>query len=131
VSGRNESITFPFRLHGLNEYVDAERSNRFKAAKIKRQTQDDLEVIIRHEINAGRLHRHENLCALEIEWTEKDRRRDADNIAFAVKFIQDALVEMGVFPDDNRKYIDEIHHTVICGDDYSVKVTIKEKKKND
>jgi Holliday junction resolvase RusA-like endonuclease len=113
----------------LNEYVDAERSNRFKAAKIKRQTQDDLEIIIRHEINAGRLHRHEKLSALEIEWTEKDRRRDADNIAFAVKFIQDALVEMGVFPDDNRKYIDEISHRVICGDDYSVKVTIKEKKK--
>lgn len=129
MNGRAETITFPFRLSGLNEYVDAERSNRFKAAKIKRQTQDDLETIIRHEINAGRLHRHENLSMLEITWTEKDRRRDADNVAFAVKFIQDAFVEMGVFPDDNRKYIDEIHHKVVTGNDYSVTVTIKEKKK--
>lgn len=129
MSGREETIVFPFRLSGLNEYIDAERTNRFKAAKLKRQTQDDLELIIRHEINAGRLHRHENLCSLDIVWTEKDKRRDADNVAFAVKFIQDALVEMGVFPDDNRKYIDELHHTVITGDDYEVKVTIKEKKK--
>ena len=112
----------------MNEYIDAERSNRYKAAKIKRNTQDELNVYIRHEINAGRLHRHENLCKLEVLWTEKDNRRDGDNVEFAIKFIQDSFVEMGIFPDDNRKFIDETHHKVVTGDDYSVTVTIKEKR---
>ncbi len=127
-NGRDETIAFPLRLTGLNEYISAERTNRFKAAKIKRETQDALNLYIRHEINAGRLHRHEKPCELEIVWTEENNKRDADNIEFATKFIQDALVEMGVFPDDNRKYITGHKHTVITGNSYSVEVTIKEKK---
>ena len=113
----------------MNEYISAERSNRYRAANIKRKTQDELNLYIRHEINAGRLHRHEKPCTLEIVWTEKNNRRDADNIEFATKFIQDALVEMGVFPDDNRKYITGHTHRVVTGDDYSIEVTIKENRK--
>ena len=128
-SGREETITFPIRLTGLNEYISAERTNRFKAAKIKRSTQDELNLYIRHEINAGRLHRHEKPCVLEIVWTEANNKRDADNIEFATKFIQDALVEMGIFPDDNRKYITGHRHSVVTGNEYSVQVTIKETKK--
>ena len=111
---------------GLNEYIDAERTNRFKAAKVKRETQDAMIPVIRMAINKGELHRHETKCALIIEWTEKNNRRDADNISFATKFIQDALVECGVFPDDNRKYIADIHHKFQTGNDYQVKVTIEE-----
>jgi len=46
-------------------------------------------------------------------WHEPNRRRDADNVAFAKKFILDALVGLGVLPDDSRKYVtgfaDEFH----------------------
>ena len=113
----------------MNEYISAERTNRFKAAKLKRTTQDELNLYIRHEINAGRLHKHEKPCVLEIVWTEGNNKRDADNIEFATKFIQDAFVEMGIFPDENRKYITGHHHTVVTGNEYSVQVTIKEIKK--
>lgn len=47
-----------------------------------------------------------------IDWYEPNSRRDNDNVAFAVKFIQDALVENGVFDDDNRKHIEGLAHRI-------------------
>ncbi len=38
-------------------------------------------------------------------WYEEDKRRDIDNIAFAKKFILDALVKTGILPDDSRKWL--------------------------
>lgn len=42
---------------------------------------------------------------LRFEWHERTKKRDADNIASAKKFILDALVKMRVLPDDSRKYV--------------------------
>ena len=39
-------------------------------------------------------------------WIEPNRCRDKDNIAFAKKFIQDALVRNGVLKNDGWKEID-------------------------
>lgn len=75
----------------------------------------------------GTLHRHEVPCALDLHWIEANARRDLDNVSFAIKFIQDALVEKGVFPDDSRKYIQDIHHSVETRkNEYGVIVKIKE-----
>ena len=41
--------------------------------------------------------------ALKITWYEKNKRRDVDNITFATKFIQDALVKCGVIENDSQK----------------------------
>lgn len=111
-SGETEEITFPTKLISLNEYVNAERMNRYKSANIKRSTQDELGLYIRHAIHCGLLHRHTKKCSLLIDWYEPNNRRDCDNVGFAIKFIQDALVENGVFPDDSRKYIEGIAHRI-------------------
>lgn len=100
------------RLTSLNEYINAERGNRFHAAGIKKKMQKDLTVFIRNAIQNGRLHRHDKPCALWFYWTVPNKRRDLDNIAFATKFVQDALVVNGVFPDDNLEHIVELHHSV-------------------
>lgn len=129
MSTASETLIIPLTLPGLNEYINAERSNRYKGAHIKRQTQNDIEIFIRQAINKGTLHRHENQCELEITWIEPNNRRDGDNISFATKFIQDALVEMGVFPDDSRKYINGLKHTFMTNQrDPQIIVEIKEKK---
>ena len=47
-------------------------------------------------------------------WIEPSRRRDKDNVAFAKKFIQDALVEGGVLRNDGWA---EIEHFT---DDFAV-----------
>lgn len=60
-----------------------------------------------------------------MEWTLPNKRRDLDNVAFATKFIQDALVEIGVFDDDNLDHITELHHyAVIEKGVFSLKLTI-------
>ena len=45
---------------------------------------------------------------LKITWYEPNKRRDIDNIVFATKFIQDALVQMGVIENDSQKFIDAL-----------------------
>ena len=50
---------------------------------------------------------------VRFEWHERTKRRDADNIASAKKFILDALVEMGVLPDDSRKYVKGFYDVII------------------
>lgn len=47
---------------------------------------------------------------LHILWVEKNRRRDLDNIAFAIKFIQDGLVKVGVLHNDTRREIVGFSH---------------------
>ena len=43
-------IIIPFPLPGLNEYIDAERSHRQKAAKLKREYQDAVVLVLRRQI---------------------------------------------------------------------------------
>jgi Holliday junction resolvase RusA-like endonuclease len=99
------------RLVGLNDYVNAERTNRFKAAKIKKEMETLITVYLHNADLAGTLHKHTKPCELWITWVEPNKRRDLDNISFGTKFIQDAMVRYGVFPDDNQNYIRLLHHT--------------------
>lgn len=49
---------------------------------------------------------------------EKNKRRDVDNITFATKFIQDALVKQGIIIDDSQKYINQLRHDVKVDKEY-------------
>lgn len=50
---------------------------------------------------------------MRFEWHERTKRRDADNIASAKKYILDALVKNGVLADDSRKYVKGFYDTII------------------
>ncbi|EOM66632.1 RusA family crossover junction endodeoxyribonuclease [Enterococcus faecium] len=90
-------------LTALNEFINAERRNRFIAAKIKKgETGYCQDIAEKSEL---KLQETDFPCALMITWYVKNKRKDADNIAFAKKFILDGLVEAGVLPNDNRKYV--------------------------
>ena len=95
-------FVIPMRLPGLNEYIDAERTHRQKAAKLKRLVQRDISACILDQLGGAAYD-----CPVDIEytWYEPDRRRDKDNIAFAKKFINDALVSCGVLPNDGWRNI--------------------------
>lgn len=90
-------LTIPGQLPGANDYIAAERANRHKAAKMKRDAQSYIAWYIKRDLRGVRIKRP---VVLSYTWWEKDRRRDKDNIAFAKKFIQDALVQQGVILDD-------------------------------
>ncbi len=87
------------RLPGLNEMLGSARSNRFgAAAEKKRLTKRCADACRGKGKFDGPVH-------VEIYWFERDIRRDADNLTAGQKFILDGLVEAGVIPNDNRKFV--------------------------
>lgn len=90
------------RLPGLNEYIDAERAQRHAAARMKRETQDLVKWYARMQLGSQRPSKPVRMDYL---WVEQNRRRDQDNIAFAKKFVQDALTEMGFLLGDGWKHV--------------------------
>ena len=90
------------RLPGLNEYTKLNRMNRYAANKMKANNQEYISVCIKNTL--GRLKIEDPIIA-HFTWIEENKRRDLDNIAFAKKFIFDALVNSGVLPNDNWRYV--------------------------
>lgn len=89
------------RLPGLNDYTKACRANKFVGAKMKKE----CEGIILTEIKNQRIGQFKGSVRLKFRWYEKNQRRDIDNIAFAKKFILDALVTSGTIEADNWKCV--------------------------
>jgi len=85
----------------LNEYIDAERSNRQYAAKIKKQQTDSVYYLTRSQ----KFKLDPKKYDVIFTWFKPDNKKDHDNIAFAKKFILDGIVKAGVLPNDNPSYI--------------------------
>lgn len=101
-------LTIPGRLIGLNQYVDYERASKYSGAKVKKEMQNLIRWYIRRDLRG--LH-FSGPVVMAYKWIEKAKTRDKDNIAFAKKFIQDALVCEGVLDndgwDDIESFMDE------------------------
>lgn len=97
------------RLDGLNEYTSANRSNRYKGNSVKRNNEKSVIFAIR-QAKLKKIDKYP--VSLEITWYEPNKRRDIDNITFAVKFILDALVKSGVLENDSQRYVNKISHDV-------------------
>lgn len=97
-----QSLTIPGRLNGMNEYTRACRAHPQAGAHMKRADQDAVLWAIR----AARLIPCSGRVRIRYRFYEAPKRkgarlRDKSNISgFAVKVIEDALVEAGVIPDD-------------------------------
>ena len=89
----------PFRLPSLNEYINECRRNKFAGAKMKKQIENDIGLYI------AKLPKFDAPVTIHFHWIEGNKRRDLDNIAFAKKFILDALVKQGKLKDDNRRCV--------------------------
>lgn len=93
-------IEIPVRLPGLNEYTKENRRNKYAGAKMKAEVEDS---IVRY-IQSQKPPKHQRV-KLVFRWRELNSKRDLDNIAFAKKFILDALVRSGVLPNDGWKNV--------------------------
>lgn len=96
------TLTIPDRLPSLNEYTRACRSNKYTGAKMKKEAEEIIGWNIKLRLKD--IH-FDAPVRLKFRWFEPNRRRDLDNVAFAKKFILDALVKNGVLPDDGPKYV--------------------------
>lgn len=90
------TVTVEGRMPSLNDYISAERANRYKAAAMKK-----------------RAPRFERRVTVRTTFYEPDMRRDADNVGFARKFVLDGLVAAGVIKDDSRKYVEQCPDRVL------------------
>ena len=96
------TFTIHDELTDLNAYIDAERTNRFVASKIKKRETER----VAWEAKAAKLPKiTEYPVHITYTWYTKDLRKDVDNVAFAKKFIHDGLVEAGVLEGDSRKHV--------------------------
>lgn len=92
-------ITLPDAYTDLNKYINAERTNRYKASSLKR---NHTESIRRY---AEKHRKTDNPCHMEFHWYCMNERKDPDNIAFQKKFILDGLVQAKTIVNDTWKYI--------------------------
>lgn len=113
-------FTIPFKLPSLNEYIRECRANKFQGARIKSTYEDMIGWYIKPlpVINVP--------IMAKFLWIEGNNKRDYDNVAFAKKFILDALVKGGKLKDDNRKYVTGFTDEFKKGDTFKVIVTLCE-----
>ena len=91
----------PGRLDGLNEYTSSNRTNRYKANNDKKVNQ----MHVKYAIRKAKLSRVDKYpVKLKKAWYEPNKRRYIDNVVFATKFIQDALVNEGTLNDLTKQY---------------------------
>lgn len=115
-------LIIPGRLPGLNDITDAARSNKYKAAAMKKEYTEMCGWYAR----AARLPRMEHID-LTVAWYEPNRKRDKDNIHAGIKFILDGLVLAGVIDNDGWKQIGKISHDVLLdSDNPRIEITIEE-----
>ena len=127
------TFTVPGKLPGLNEYTAACRTNAHVGAAMKRDAEEAIRWYIKSQIRDRRNLPARAPVKVYFRWTEGGKRpRDKDNIAFAKKFILDALVEEEVLLSDAWDYVDSFEDSFFRGPRYAVTVDIavleKEKK---
>lgn len=96
------NFTIHDQLPGLNDYTKTNRGNKYAGAKMKQDVENRIIAAIRNQLRGIQIDRCVHITYI---WYEPNRRRDLDNIAFAKKFIQDALVSTGVLQGDGWKSI--------------------------
>ena len=108
------------RLPTCNEYIEACRINRFKGAKMKRETEEMIMW------QAAGLPRIETPFIISFVWLEETTKRDPDNVAFAKKFILDALQKAGKLENDNCKFVRGFRDSFVYGGEQGVLIEIEE-----
>lgn len=117
-----QTFTIPHRLTTLNEYINAERSNKYKAAKIKKQETQTAFIF------TGKLKPMKSPIKVTCYWHYKNKNRDLDNVAYAKKYIMDSLQQRGTIKNDNSSNIIEYHDIFVHDSEEKVIVEMEEVK---
>ena len=100
-------------LTTLNEYINAERRNKYLASKIKKSNTSavcNIAKSVGFQLPTG-------LYDVHINWYKPNNKTDHDNISFAKKFVLDGLVEAGAIAKDSPKVINNFSdYFYLCRD---------------
>jgi Holliday junction resolvase RusA-like endonuclease len=102
----------------MNSYINIERSNRYAAAKIKREEKEFIVWTVKKRYLGA------YPVTLTVRPHFKDKRRDLDN--FRLKGLIDGLVAAGVIKNDNLNCINKIIIEPVFSDEIGVEVEIEE-----
>lgn len=105
MDNQNNKFIIPHRLPSLNDYINACRSNRYSGAELKLETDVAVCLAIKNAVRTGTLRPPKPPVRLAFTWHESTKRRDADNVASAKKYILDAMQATSIIPNDSRKYV--------------------------
>ena len=105
----------------LNEYTNANRSNRYIGAKIKKNETHYCEICCVNQLKPVLSYPID----ISIEWYQNGRK-DPDNVSFGIKFILDGMVKAGIIENDGQKQIRNISHSFVKSKVDKVIVKIKE-----
>ena len=114
------------KLPSLNDYTAACRANKYVGAKFKQEVEEVIGWSIKQALTSNTLHKPTGAVIVHFEWHERTKKRDADNIASAKKFILDALVKMQVLKDDSRKFVKGFYDVIVDDKSDFVKVELIE-----
>ena len=112
----------PLKLPSLNDYVKECRRNKYKANNYKAQYEQEIGLYLM------KMPKWNNPIKINFTWVEGTKKRDLDNVAFAKKFILDAMVKFGKLKDDNRKCVTAFTDTFVYGETTKVILEIVEVK---
>jgi Holliday junction resolvase RusA-like endonuclease len=98
-----KTLVITGRLPGMNEYINADRANRYLGAKLKKTWQEKVYALALIQLKG---YTATKPVKLHYTWFEPNKKRDLDNIsAFGHKVIQDALVQAKVLENDGQEQI--------------------------
>jgi len=93
-----QKITIKGQLTTLNDMVNANRTNKYLGAKIKKEM---TELVT---LQLGRMRGVKKPCTMAFHWYISSNH-DPDNVRSACKFILDGMMAARKLPNDNQKWI--------------------------
>ena len=115
-------IKIPFIPQSWNQYINAERTNKFKASAIKKQEKEAVQWIVKNKSYVEGYP-----CEFIFRPHYKNMRQDLDN--FRYKGILDGLVSAGVIDNDKLVHIRKITIEPVFDEKEVIEIEIKECKK--
>ena len=112
----------PLKLPSLNDFIKA----CCKGWGARKTMKSKYELLISEYIKDMPIFK--NPVFIEFHWVEENHRRDLDNIAFAKKFILDAMVKSGKLIDDRAKFVTGFKDTFSYDTTSRIILKIKEQK---
>ena len=111
-------FTIDMKLPSLNDYINACRTNKYKAAKYKADIEKQIAGFL------IKMPRYECPIKIHFHWVEGNKKRDLDNVCFAKKFILDAMVKAEKLENDNRKHVMAFTDTFYYGKETKVIIEV-------
>lgn len=120
--GMGMQLVIKNRLPCMNDLINANRLNKYAGADLKRHTQ----AMIAFELKPQITKRFTEKVIVTIHYYEKDNRRDEDNVMSAAKFILDAMQDIKLIPNDNRRYVHLLQEVFTDRENPRIEISIEE-----